>query len=82
MRRLLRAKVDVNVIDEEGVTALTLAAMQGRLAIAKLLLEGKANVNLGKKGVGITPMLMAAQDKTPRKVTWRWSSCCLKPRQT
>ena len=46
---LLRDKTDVNLVDNEGVSALMRACENGSFRIVKLLLSNKANVNLQDK---------------------------------
>ncbi len=43
---LIEQKIDVNAVDKEGDTALSLAASQDRADLVKLLVEAKANLNV------------------------------------
>lgn len=45
MEELLKEGVDVNSIDLDGRTAMHVAACEGHLEVAKLLLRWRANVN-------------------------------------
>lgn len=59
MKLLLEKGVDMNMTDSSGVTPLSLAVMQGREAVVKLiLLTRKADVNLGISD-GVTPLSLA-----------------------
>jgi len=46
VKRLLSAKANVNLKDEQDNTALSLAARHGSTRIVKLLLSAKANVKV------------------------------------
>ncbi|KIW99978.1 uncharacterized protein Z518_10906 [Rhinocladiella mackenziei CBS 650.93] len=66
VRLLVKAGVDINYQDEQGDTALHVAARFGHLECAKLLLEGshlqKANTELCEKTYGWTPLFIACVD--------------------
>lgn len=62
VRQLLLAKADTNLVDQQGATALYLAAEQGHLEVAKLLLvEGSADANLATN-TGVTALIIAAYE--------------------
>ncbi|KAF2652849.1 glycerophosphocholine phosphodiesteras-like protein Gde1 [Lophiostoma macrostomum CBS 122681] len=66
VRLLVAAGVDVNYRDEQGETALHVAARFGHENCAKALLEGsvihKADVNVPEKTYGWTPLFIACVD--------------------
>ncbi|KAI1610731.1 Glycerophosphoryl diester phosphodiesterase family-domain-containing protein [Exophiala viscosa] len=66
VRLLVNAGVDVNYQDEQGDTALHVAARFGRVECAKLLLEGsdiqKANTELCESTYGWTPLFISCVD--------------------
>jgi len=67
VRLLLRLGVDVNAKDNEGWTALLMAADQDRTSVAQALLEGGADVNArcacpGYLSGGWTALMIAARD--------------------
>lgn len=59
-RRLIAAGAQVNTEAEDGTTALSLVAERGGTAMAKMLLEAKADPNAGKKN---QPLLAAIAAK-------------------
>jgi ankyrin repeat protein len=62
VQRLLKAKADANAVSPDGFTALIVAALLGRLRIARLLLRaGKADANLCNRN-GASPLFIAAQE--------------------
>lgn len=66
VRLLVKANVDINYQDEQGDTALHVAARFGHLECARLLLEGsdiqKADTELCEKTYGWTPLFIACVD--------------------
>ena len=66
VRLLIEACVNINYQDEQGDTALHVAARFGHVECAKLLLEGseeqKANLELREKNYGWTPLFIACVD--------------------
>lgn len=66
VRLLVNAGVDINSQDEQGDTALHVAARFGHLECAKLLIAGsdlqKANIELCEKTYGWTPLFIACVD--------------------
>lgn len=66
VRLLIKAGVDINYQDEQGDTALHVAARFGHVECAKLLLEGRdeqrANIELPEKTYGWTPLFIACVD--------------------
>ncbi|MBN1879481.1 ankyrin repeat domain-containing protein [bacterium] len=53
--RMLNENYDINTRDEDGMTALSWAAMRGRSAVVKYLLEHNADPNLADNK-GLTPL--------------------------
>lgn len=66
VRLLVQAGVDINYQDEQGDTALHVAARFGHVDCARLLLEGselqKADMELCEKTYGWTPLFIACVD--------------------
>ncbi|EXJ84657.1 hypothetical protein A1O3_05327 [Capronia epimyces CBS 606.96] len=66
VRLLVKANVDINYQDEQGDTALHVAARFGHFECAKVLLEGsdiqKADTELCEKTYGWTPLFIACVD--------------------
>ncbi|KAL2406347.1 Glycerophosphocholine phosphodiesterase GDE1 [Exophiala dermatitidis] len=66
VRLLVKANVDINYQDEQGDTALHVAARFGHVECARILLEGsdfqKANTELCEKTYGWTPLFIASVD--------------------
>ncbi|EXJ94356.1 hypothetical protein A1O1_02750 [Capronia coronata CBS 617.96] len=66
VRLLVKANVDINYQDEQGDTALHVAARFGHVECAKVLLEGsdiqKADTELCEKTYGWTPLFIACVD--------------------
>ncbi|KAL1634947.1 Glycerophosphocholine phosphodiesterase [Neofusicoccum ribis] len=66
VKLLVEAGVDINYQDEQGETALHVAARYGHTDCAKTLIEGsqdqKANVNLAEKTFAWTPLFIACVD--------------------
>ena len=56
---LIKGGADVNAPDENGLSPLALAAMQGQTAIARLLIDARAAVNQASSD-GTTPLMRAA----------------------
>src|SRR5215475_3247357 len=61
VRSLLQQKVDVNVSQGDGSTALHWAAQMDGIEIAKLLLAAGANVKAVTRNGAMTPLLMACR---------------------
>jgi ankyrin repeat protein len=59
VRSLLKQKVDVNVPQGDGATALHWAAFQDDVEMAQLLLDAGANVKAATREGAITPLFMA-----------------------
>ena len=66
VRTLVRARVDINFQDEQGETALHVAARYGHAECAQTLLEGsdaqKIDTELREATYGWTPLLLASVD--------------------
>jgi len=61
VRAYLESSVDVNEADEDGVTALQIAAAKGHRNIVELLLRSNASVDL-KNSAGMSPFLHACRE--------------------
>src|SRR5262245_60875802 len=59
LRALLQKRVDVNVPEADGMTALHWAAQRDDLETANLLIRAGANANV-KTRLGVTPLLIAS----------------------
>src|ERR1039457_5451486 len=59
VRSLLKQKVDVNVPQGDGATALHWAAFQDDVEMAQLLLQAGANVKAATREGAITPLFIA-----------------------
>jgi ankyrin repeat protein len=59
-RLLLNPRIDVNATDDDGDTALIVAADNGRVDIGRRLLQSGADVNKGNPRLGYTPLMGAA----------------------
>jgi ankyrin repeat protein len=57
---LLNPQIDVNAIDNDGNTALLIAAEGGYVEIGRRLIESGANVNRGNPRTNFTPLMGAA----------------------
>lgn len=66
VRTLVKARVDINYQDEQGETALHVAARFGHVECARILLEGSdaqnINTELREKTYGWTPLFIASVD--------------------
>jgi ankyrin repeat protein len=67
VRRLIEQKVDVNVTQPDGATALHWAAHRNDVAIADLLLKAGAKVDAADEG-GVTPLGLASLNASPAMV--------------
>lgn len=62
-------RIDVNVVNPEGFTALHVAARAGHIAIVKRLLEEVATIDVNKAGpYGFTPLMAASVGPGPETV--------------
>lgn len=68
---LIQRNIDVNIRDANGYTALMYAAKNGKIAVARMLLNAGADVNAKETpalSTGVTPVLLAAQHGKKRMV--------------
>lgn len=61
--RLLDKKADIHAPDEKGRTPLLVAAREGQMDAARLLLEAGAQVDARGAGLGVTPLMAATRCK-------------------
>ena len=59
---LVKNGADVNMAQGDGMTALHWAALKNDVELAKLLLSGRANLEVTTRLGGYTPLLLAAKD--------------------
>ena len=59
IKELVDHKADVNVRNAKGDTLLITATLRGDLEMAKLLIQGGADVNLKSSEDGLTPLMVA-----------------------
>ena len=59
--RLINAGADINLRDNQGITSLMLATLEGRERVVKLLIDKKADVN-AQDGEGITALMLAGDE--------------------
>ena len=64
VRRLIEQKIDVNITQPDGATALHWAAHRNDVAIADLLIGAGAKVDAADEG-GVTPLGLAALNASP-----------------
>ena len=62
VRELLATGADADAEDEEGLTPLLYACMEGHVDCASLLLENRADVNKAEAADGYTPLVAACQE--------------------
>ena len=67
VRRLIEQKVDVNITQPDGATALHWAAHRNDVAIADLLIRAGAKVDAADEG-GVTPLGLASLNASPSMV--------------
>jgi ankyrin repeat protein len=67
VRRLIEQKVDVNVTQPDGATALHWAAHRNDVAIADLLIRAGAKLDAADEG-GVTPLGLASLNASPAMV--------------
>ena len=67
VKQLIKKKVNLNAIDQDGRTALMLAGYNGHTEIVRLLLDGGARVNI-RDGSGRTALLFASTGPFPKTV--------------
>ncbi len=67
VKTLLQKKIDVNLAEGDGATALHWASYRDELEIADLLLRAGANVNAAND-LGATPLWLAAQNRSAAMV--------------
>ena len=62
IKNLLRAKVDINALNAEGLSSLHWAVINGNIEVTKLLIEKGANIEIKDSGCGSSPLLFACQN--------------------
>ena len=67
VRRLIEQKIDVNITQPDGATALHWAAHRNDVAIADLLIRAGAKVDAADEG-GVTPLGLASLNASPAMV--------------
>ena len=67
VRRLIDQKIDVNITQPDGATALHWAAHRNDVAIADLLIQAGAKVDAADEG-GVTPLGLASLNASPALV--------------
>ncbi|MGE0759114.1 MAG: ankyrin repeat domain-containing protein [Pirellulaceae bacterium] len=58
-RWLVEQKIDINAVDDHGMTALMRAAHEGRAEIVRLLIDARANLNVRSTEYGRTALMHA-----------------------
>jgi hypothetical protein len=74
VRELLRQGVPVDVADSLGTTALSAAAVEGHLEVARLLIEHGASMNERSQPLGRTPLMNAAESGQPEMIRYLLSA--------
>ena len=62
IKNLLKAKVDINVLNSEGLSSLHWAVIKGNLEVTQLLIREGANIEIKDSKWGSTPLLFACQN--------------------
>lgn len=60
-KKMIKSKIDANLIDKEGESLLGAASRLGNIEIIKHLIENGADVNFKNKSFGFTPLIQASQ---------------------
>ena len=92
MESLLKLRVNLNEIDEDSESALSVAACGGHESVARLLLEGGANKNLARDGgwtalmvashsgrIEVVRLLLASGADTDLRMNQGWTALMLTP---
>jgi ankyrin repeat protein len=66
VREFLTAGMSPNAVNPDGMTALAIAAGNGRLEIVEMLLAGGADVNRRERKYGVTPLIWASLGGNPK----------------
>ena len=62
IKNLLKAKVDINAFNFEGLSALHWAVIKGNVEVTRLLIREGANIEIKDSKWGSTPLLFACQN--------------------
>ena len=62
IKNLLKAKVDINALDTEGLSSLHWAAIEGNIEVTKLLISEGANIEIKGTIFKSSPLLFACQN--------------------
>ena len=62
IKNLLKAKVNINAMNAEGLSPLHMAVIEGNIEVANLLISEGTNIELKDSKYGSTPLLYACQN--------------------
>ena len=62
VKNLLKAKVNINALDSEGLSPLHLAVIEGHIEVTNLLINEGANIEIKDLKCGSSPLLYACQN--------------------
>ena len=62
IKNLLKAKVDIDAFNTEGLSPLHIAVIKGNIEVAKLLISEGASIDLNDSKWGSSPLLYACQN--------------------
>ena len=76
IKTLLKARVDINALNVEGLSPLHLAAIEGNIEVTKLLISEGANIEVTDSKWGSSPLLYACQNGRTKLVQMAASKRC------